>query len=50
MMILSADTEQHFNLDYMEGTLHVVENSSFRIVMLVTNDKKFTTILSVKEL
>ena len=48
MNIISADTEEHYNIDWTKGTLRVVENSSFRILMLVNEAETETIILSVK--
>lgn len=49
MKIYSADTEPHYDLDFARGTLRIVEDSSFRITLLVEENKKNVIILSVKE-
>lgn len=49
MMILSVDTEEHYNLDYTKGELHIVENSTFRIALLIVEGGDKAIILSIGE-
>lgn len=48
MKVISADTEEHYNLSWTEGRLHVVEDGAFRILMLLDEKRDETIILSVK--
>jgi hypothetical protein len=48
MNIISADTEEHYNIDWTKGTVRVVENSSFRIIMVVDEKEEEVIIISVK--